>query len=124
MSIKYPRHRVPLARKLRRQLTDAERCLWQRLRRSQLGWRFQRQRPLGPYVVDFYCAAAGLVVEVDGSQHLDPDGLARDHERDGWLKSQGLAVLRFDNRQVLLETDAVLEEIRYNCLARAGEGNL
>ncbi|QSB03562.1 endonuclease domain-containing protein [Methylomonas sp. EFPC1] len=101
------------ARKLRGDMTDAEQKLWQRLRRKQInGWQFYRQKPLGSYIVDFYCAAAGLVVELDGSQHFEAEHQAADQQRDVYLQSLGLRVLRFDNRQVLLETEAVLEVIR------------
>ena len=68
-------------------------------------------KPLGPYIVDFFAPAAGLVVEADGSQHFTAEGLAADTVRDAALARLGLRVLRFDDRQVLLEMDAVLEEI-------------
>jgi very-short-patch-repair endonuclease len=77
------------ARDLRRRQTDAEQCLWQRLRRDQLGVRFLRQRPLGSYIVDFYAPTARLVIELDGGQHFEPEYQARDAKRDAWLKSQG-----------------------------------
>ncbi|CAD6878182.1 hypothetical protein [Methylomonas albis] len=100
------------ARKLRGDMTDAEQKLWNRLRRKQInGWQFYRQKPLGPYIVDFYCAAAGLVVELDGSQHFEAEHQAADQRRDAYLQNLGLRVLRFDNRQVLLELDAVVEVI-------------
>jgi very-short-patch-repair endonuclease len=99
------------ARELRTHQTEAEQRLWQRLRRDQLGVRFLRQRPLGEYILDFYAAALHLAVEVDGSQHLAAGGRARDQRRDAWLRSQGIRVLRFDDRQVLLETDGVVEVI-------------
>ncbi len=100
------------SRRLRSNMTDAEQHLWQRLRRKQInGWQFYRQKPLGPYIVDFYCAAAHLVVELDGSQHFEDYHQRADQQRDAFLQGLGLRVLRFDNRQVLLETDAVLEVI-------------
>ena len=102
----------PLARALRAGMTEAEQKLWFRLRRKQVnGWPFYRQKPLGPYIVDFYCPAARLVVEVDGGQHFEPDQLEADRVRDAYLVSLGLRVLRFDDRQVLLETDGVVEVI-------------
>jgi very-short-patch-repair endonuclease len=101
------------SRSLRSNMTDAEQHLWQYLRRKQInGWQFYRQKLLGAYIVDFYCAAAQLVVELDGSQHFEVDHQRADQQRDAFLQSLGLRVLRFDNRQVLLETDAVLEVIR------------
>jgi very-short-patch-repair endonuclease len=97
---------------LRSGLTDAEQRLWNRLRRQQiLGVQFYRQRPIGNYIVDFYAPTAQLVVEVDGSQHEEPMQARRDRVRSGYLESLGLTVLRFDDRQVLLELDSVAEEI-------------
>ena len=120
MPQRYPRGRHTLARDLRSNATDAEICLWQSLRRRQLGWRFHRQRPIGDYIVDFYCPAASLVIEVDGSQHFEAPGLKRDQGRDAYLVDRGLKVLRFDNREVLLQHDAVLEKIYQECEARTG----
>ncbi len=100
------------ARNLRSNMTDAERLLWLRLRGKQIvGVQFYRQKPVGPYVVDFYAPAAKLVVEVDGAQHFEGDGRARDERRDAYLGSLGLKVLRFDNMQVLKEAEAVLQVI-------------
>jgi very-short-patch-repair endonuclease len=99
------------ARQLRSNQTDAEQKLWQRLRRKQLGVTFNRQKPLGPYIVDFYCHAARLVIEVDGSQHLEAAHAERDALRDAHLQRMGLVVLRFDNLQILNETETVLESI-------------
>ncbi len=102
----------PFARNLRNNMTDAEQLLWSKLRRKQiLGVQFYRQKPLANYIVDFYCAAANLVIELDGSQHFEPDHQASDTERDRVLESIGLMVLRFDNRQVMQELDAVMQVI-------------
>ena len=97
-------------RHLRDLSTQAELRLWQRLRGHRLeGMKFRRQHPVGPYFVDFYCAEARLVVEVDGSQHLDD---ARyDERRTCALEARGLRVLRFWNDDVLARTDEVLEAI-------------
>ena len=93
-------------------MTDAEQKLWQRLRRKQIhGVQFYRQKPLLNFIVDFYCAKASLVIELDGSQHLEPEHRRKDAVRDKTLAEQGLYVLRFDDRQVLTETDAVVEVI-------------
>jgi very-short-patch-repair endonuclease len=100
------------ARKLRGQMTDAEQVLWQRIRRKQIAdVQFYRQKPLLNFIVDFYCPAARLVVELDGGQHFDILEKGKDAARDMALGALGLMVLRFDNRQVLLETQAVLQEI-------------
>ena len=100
------------SRDLRNNMTDAEQMLWQRLRRKQiLGLQFYRQKPILNFIVDFYCPAANLVIECDGSQHYTIDGLAADRARDQALGQLGLNVLRFDNRQILTETDAVVDQI-------------
>ena len=108
----YDRKHKLFSRGLRREMTDAEQRLWGRLRRKQLqGIQFYRQKPLGDYVVDFYAPAVRLVIEVDGSQHFEAAAMVADERRSAALRRMGLDVLRFDNRQVLLETDAVVEEI-------------
>ena len=100
------------ARTLRRNMTDAERLLWSRVRAQQIGQvQFYRQKPLGKYIVDFYVPKARLVVEVDGSQHRTPEHLESDRKRDEALAGMGLMVLRFNSREVMLETDAVVEKI-------------
>lgn len=99
------------ARRLRRDMTDAERRIWYFLCRDQTGVRFYRQRVLGPYIVDFYAPAARLVVEIDGGQHYLEGGIAQDALRDNWLNRRGLLVQRFDSRSALLETEAVVMAI-------------
>jgi very-short-patch-repair endonuclease len=101
-----------LARRLRRDMTDAEQKLWFNLRRKQVdGVPCYRQKPIGPYIVDFYLPEIRLVIEVDGSQHATEMGTAVDQVRTAYLESLGLKVIRFDNWQVLMETHAVLEVI-------------
>jgi len=101
-----------VARRLRSKMTEAEQKLWTRLRRKQIhDIQFYRQKPIGEYIVDFYAPMENLVVEVDGSQLHDPNGKARDVRRNDFLAGQGLKVLRFDNLQVLQETDAVVAAI-------------
>ncbi|MEJ1097529.1 MULTISPECIES: endonuclease domain-containing protein [unclassified Pseudoxanthomonas] len=110
--LRYERYLKPYSRRLRRDMTDAERRLWLHIRRKQLhGVQFYRQKPIGRYIVDFYAPAAGLVIELDGGQHFDAAGMARDAVRDSYLQQLGLRVLRFDDGQTLLETDAVVEAI-------------
>lgn len=102
----------PIARRLRSNMSDAESVLWHRLRRKQLhGVQAYRQKPLGRWIVDFYLPAARLVVEVDGGQHFSEQGIAKDAARTHALNRMGLRVMRFDNLQVLKETDAVVEAI-------------
>jgi len=111
----------PRSRILRREMTDAEQLLWLRLRRKQLmGVQFYRQKPIGNYVVDFCAPRSKIVVEVDGSQHHEPAAMKADAERDEYLSGLGLNVLRFDNLQVLHETESVLDTIRM-AIAKAGE---
>lgn len=94
----------PLARRLRGAPTEAEKRLWSRLRGKQMGGiRFRRQHPIGPYVVDFFCAEAKLVIEADGGQHAE-DGPAR----TAWLEACGYRVIRFWNNDILSNTDGVL----------------
>jgi very-short-patch-repair endonuclease len=108
----YRRDLKSLARSLRGNMTDSEQLLWKRLRRGQLhGMLFYRQKPLLDFIVDFYCPKAKLVVELDGAQHFEAIHIDKDRIRDEGLTSLGLTVLRFTNRQVLLEIEAVLAEI-------------
>lgn len=100
------------ARELRSAPTDSERALWSRLRRKQiLGVQFYRQRPIGEYIADFYAPSIGLVIEVDGSQHYEPQHKSRDRVRDEFLRDNGLAVLRFTNLDVLGNLDGVVQSI-------------
>ena len=100
------------ARQLRKNLTDSEKALWSRLRNKQLlGIQFYRQKPIGEHIVDFFAPRVKWVVEVDGSQHTLGDHVQKDRFRDGYLASLGLKVLRFNSREVLKESDAVVEAI-------------
>ena len=97
------------AKALRSNLTDAERRLWYLLRAHRFrGYKFKRQLPVGPYIVDFVCLAERLVIEVDGGQHSESRS---DLHRDLWLKDQGFRVLRFWNNEVLNNSDGMLEVI-------------
>ena len=90
-------------------MTDAERRLWQQLRARQLGgFKFRRQQPVGPFIADFVCVERMLVVELDGSQHLDSGS---DRRRDAWFAREGYRVLRFWNNEALGRTGVVLEVI-------------
>jgi len=106
-----------LARRLRNNMTDAERVLWGRLRRRQMeGCRFRRQCPIGPYIADFACFEKMLVIEIDGGQHAIRHD--QDAERSRWLARNGFQVLRFWNHEALVQTDAVLEAIRARLMER------
>jgi len=100
------------AKRLRENATDAENLLWRRLRRFPIsGTHFRRQVPIGPYVSDFACMAAHLIIEVDGSQHGRDDLLRRDEARTRWLEAEGYRVLRFWNNDLTKNMDGVLEAI-------------
>ena len=100
------------ARHLRYQLTECERLLWRQLRnRGLAGFKFRRQHPCPPYVLDFYCAELRLVVELDGGQHFDEAGRAKDRLRTAYLQHHGLEVLRFSNLDVIRNLEGVLTEI-------------
>ena len=100
------------ARQLRNNMTEAEQKLWLRLRQKQiLGLQFYRQKPILNFIVDFYCPAASLIIECDGSQHLNEKGLKYDLLRDQALTQLNLTVLRFNNLQILHELDAVVQTI-------------
>ncbi len=109
------------ARHFRRNMTPAEKRLWASLRAGRLaGLHFRRQQVIDHFIVDFYCHAAGLVVEVDGEVHGDQG--ERDANRDGLLAGRGLLILRFANRQIMNSLPAVLREIRVAAQARLGPG--
>ena len=102
------------AKQLRQEQTPAEQKLWSRLRRKQLHrLKFRRQHPIGRFVVDFCCASQALVVEVDGDSHSAQ--VETDQERTAWLEDRGYRVIRFTNRQVERQIDAVLDEIAREC---------
>ncbi|MGX2955864.1 endonuclease domain-containing protein [Ursidibacter arcticus] len=108
----YSKSLKPLSQKLRIEQTDVERKLWQRINRDQLlGFRFNRQKPLLNYIVDFYCPKAKLIIELDGSQHYNPDYQEKDRLRDAELNSLGFTVMRFSNNEIYLEIEAVVEQI-------------
>jgi very-short-patch-repair endonuclease len=120
------------ARALRETSTDAERLLWKHVRDRRLdGYKFRRQHPIGSYFADFACDEAMLVVELDGGQHFEPEVALADAKRTAALRANGWHVLRFDNRQMLEEIEAVLGAIHQwllsnhphpNPLPPAGEG--
>ena len=109
MARSYPGSTRSKARGLRRDATDPEAILWSHVRNRQLnGFKFRRQVPIGPYIVDFVCQECRLVVELDGWQHADDP---RDVQRDRFLRAAGYRVLRFWNQEVYANRSAVLEHI-------------
>ena len=108
------------ARALRSQMTDAERKLWFALRdRRFADFKFRRQHPIGPYVVDFACVACRVVIEADGESHFSRK--RADSERSDFLKAAGWHVLRFWNTEIYDELEAVKEAIYRECVRRGGE---
>lgn len=113
MSLLYNlKSQMPKRKWLRNQATLAEQRLWMCLKGKQLnGWKFRRQYGIGFYIVDFYCPALRLVIEVDGGYHLAPEQQRKDQERQDFIASLGIHVLRFTNEQVLEELPQVLAAI-------------
>jgi very-short-patch-repair endonuclease len=100
------------ARDLRRNQTIFERKFWSRVRNRQLGGlKFKRQVPVGPYVADFFCEEAALVIELDGEQHGTPEGAARDISKDAFLKSAGFEVFRIWNNVFMRDPVATLDRV-------------
>jgi very-short-patch-repair endonuclease len=100
------------ARHLRRTTTDAEKKLWQQLRRFEInGSHFRRQVPIGPYIADFACMAARLIVEVDGSQHAEDRKQRHDEARTRWLAKEGYRVLRVWNNDIMRNMSGVMETV-------------
>ncbi len=100
------------SRELRKTMTDAELYLWSKVRMKQLkDCQFYRQKVIGDYIVDFFCPKLKLVIEVDGGQHYSDDMVNADRERDEYMRSLGLNVLRFTNTDVLKNIDGVVERI-------------
>jgi very-short-patch-repair endonuclease len=100
------------ARKLRANATPHERILWRALKEMPVeGTHFRRQAPIGRYIVDFFCPAAHLIVELDGGHHNDDETAKRDHERQLWLEREGYRIIRFWNSEIMDDLNAVLERI-------------
>jgi very-short-patch-repair endonuclease len=108
MKIYYNPKLIPLARKLRKESTLSEILLWEELKgRKMLGYRFLRQKPIGEYIVDFFCNKLRLVIEIDGDSHNE-QSFENDLNRQNWLESIGLFILRFDDLEVKKDMDNVL----------------
>lgn len=103
------------ARLLRRGQTDAERKLWLALRSRQFaGFKFRRQQPIGPYIADFVCFDAKLIIELDGDQHGLDQAIAYDENRSRFLEQQGFRVIRFPNHEVHRGFDSVRDAIAHH----------
>jgi very-short-patch-repair endonuclease len=122
---KEKRHRIHpnilrRARNLRNDQTSAETKLWTILRNRQLdGIKFRRQKPIGHYIVDFYCSDAKLVIEIDGDTHAGREDY--DAKRTKWIESEGYKVIRFTNEDVSSNLDSVVMEILEQCIKRKQE---
>ena len=109
MRIRYNHRLTALAKKLRNDSTQAEIKLWKELQNKQLyGYKFTRQKPIGNYIVDFYCNKLKLTLEVDGYSHTFEEVLDKDEEKQLYLENLGLTVLRFDDDEVMKDMDNVM----------------
>jgi very-short-patch-repair endonuclease len=114
-----PKETIENARRLRRNLSPPEARLWSRLRTRLPGApAFRRQHPIGPYVLDFYCAKARLAIEVDGISHDMGDRPQRDLRREAWLRSEGVSILHIPASEVIGATDDVVDAIVRTAIAK------
>lgn len=105
---------IDRGRELRQKMTFPERLLWSKLRDHRLGGlKFRRQHPIGPYVADYYCHEASLVIELDGRSHIGQG--VEDRQRQDYLEGQGLRVIRFSNDKVIYDLAGVLKDISRAC---------
>jgi very-short-patch-repair endonuclease len=109
--LKYPHRNIQTARMLRKNMTNAERKLWSKLRSKQLGVKFRRQVPFGKYIADFMSLEVRLVVELDGYQHYMEEGIEKDKKRNEYFAAEGFKVLRFNNTEISENIDGVVESI-------------
>ena len=110
MQSKHNKQLVPLAKQLRKEMTKEERHLWYDFLRDY-PVRFMRQKVLGNYIADFYCAKAKLVIELDGSQHYTEDNLLKDEQRTHFLEGYGLTIIRIPNNEIIRNFRGVCEYI-------------
>ena len=117
--MKIPKNNISLdyARKLRREMTPQERKLWYLFLRKHPA-KIYKQRIIGSYIADFYCATAKLIIEIDGSQHFDPDGQQKDMARTAYFDSLGLQVVRYSNADINERFDRVCESLQQLLQAR------
>ncbi|WP_428235541.1 endonuclease domain-containing protein [Gracilimonas sp.] len=120
MSLKNPRNTKDLRRSLRKNMTEAEAILWERLRGKKLGVRARRQYGIGPYVLDFYIPKFNLAIEVDGKIHLNPEVKEKDINRDSFLKRNGIEVIRFKNETVLDNIEEAISELKKRIEDKSG----
>ncbi len=107
------RKTIPLRRKLRRDLTPAEKLFWSYVANKQfLGLKFIKQHGIGSYIVDFCCRSKMVIVEIDGDSHFIDSNLEADHKRTQYLESLGYKVIRYNNDEVLNNIDGVFEDLK------------
>ena len=111
---------MQLARQQRRSMSPPEARLWNRLRGSPCGLRFRKQHAIGPYVADFYCPAAKLVIEVDGQIHDNERAATRDGQRDAYMESLGLEIIRIPAKEIFADADSVAQGLIAMCADKAG----
>jgi very-short-patch-repair endonuclease len=110
--LQYNKSLKQLSRTLRRNMTDAEKLLWSKIRGKQLnGLQFYRQKIIGNYIADFYFPKTRLVIEIDGGQHYSAEGKEKDRLRDEYMARTGITVFRFSDREVLGNLESVLEKL-------------
>ena len=110
MSLEYNKNLIPRAKELRKNATPQENELWYKFLRTY-PIRFQRQKTIGQFIVDFYCHEAKLAIELDGSQHFTPEGITHDEARTTAIETVGVTVLRFTNRDIDSQFQAVCTAI-------------
>jgi very-short-patch-repair endonuclease len=113
-----PSNNLSLRRALRKQGVAAENILWGKLRNNRIGFRFRRQYGIGTYIVDFYCPAIRLAIEIDGATHERESELRYDIERQEWIEKFGIEFLRFTNTDVKMNIEGVVARIREVCEGR------
>ncbi len=100
------------SRELRKNMTEAEKLLWSKIRKKQLkNCQFYRQKIIGNYIVDFYCPKSNLIIELGGGQHYSDEGMKKDKSRDDYMKNLELRVLRFSDKDVFENLKGILEKI-------------
>ena len=110
--LQYNRHLKNHSRRLRKEMTEAEKLLWSKIRAKQIkGFQVYRQKPIGRFIVDFYCPKAKLVIELDGGQHYSEPMRVKDQIRDRYMESIGLKVLRFSDSDLFENLTGVLQKI-------------
>ncbi len=113
LGIQSPDRNFIRAKWLRRDQTRAEKVLWNELRTKRFhGYKFRRQTPIGPFIVDFFCFEKRLIIEVDGSAHWDDESQLYDRRREQYLREHGFQIVRFENYEVMNYLEDVLDKLK------------